>query len=77
MFDFESYPEGRLDWPVSTVRSHSSVKSELARKLDAFERLELSAQDRGFLQLAQAMLGEGAAGSSSRPGAAWGDGLIS
>ena len=76
MSEFESYHCGRCDWPVSTVKPRSQSRSDLARQLEEFEQLDLSAPDRGFLRLAQAVLSE-QLGSQTRLGADWNSGLIS
>ena len=56
MYDFQSYRCGNVDWPISTVKRRSVLKSELDRKLDEFEGLVLSPQDDGFLRLARLVL---------------------
>ncbi|MFT4546639.1 MAG: hypothetical protein ACI8XO_003320 [Verrucomicrobiales bacterium] len=65
MQDFYSYQRGFSELPISTMRPGSAVKAALGKQLEAFESLELSSEDQGFLRLAQTLL-EPIAGSISR-----------
>ena len=83
MQDFYNDINGSFDWPVSNVRPDHLVRSALARKLDEFAALELSAEDEGFLRLAQLVAAPHSRADldsqplQSRPGADWGGGLVS
>ena len=76
MHDFYRNERGNLELPISSVRP-KQTKSEVVRALVEFEQLALSAEDQGFLRLAQAVFAPETPELQSRPGADWDGGLIS
>ncbi len=76
MHDFYRDERGNLELPVSSVRPQRA-QPEVVGVLAEFEQLALSAEDQGFLRLAQAVFAPEAPPLQSRPGADRDGGLIS
>jgi hypothetical protein len=73
---YDTCHNNRSDLPIATVKPRIVAQREVTRKLEAIGDLELSAQDRGFLRLAQLLL-QPESCPQSRPAAGWGKGLVS